>query len=67
MERDYMYIKGHKIGHGISRKLNVMVESHMMLCDMFKIVKGNFMSLGLVYFQIYSLKLIQGQFNNTEN
>ena len=61
MEHDYMRIKGHKTGHGTSRNLNVIVKSHMMSFDMVKIVRRNFMSLGLVHFYIHSLMLIQDQ------
>ena len=49
MEPDYMSIKGHKRGHGTSSNLEVVVKSHMMLFHMAKIVKGSFMSLGLVF------------------
>ena len=41
---DYLRIKGHKRGHGISRNLKVVFKSHMMLSDMARIVLGNFMS-----------------------
>ena len=67
MEHNYMRKKGHKRGHGISRNLKVVVKSHMMLFDMLKIVKENFMSLGLAYFYIHSLKFIHDQINNTEH
>ena len=62
-----MRIKRHKRDRGTSRNLKVMVESHMMLLDMVKIVKGNFMSLGFVYIDIHSFLLIQGQNDNTEH
>ena len=45
VEHDYMRIKGHKRSHGTSRNLQGMVKSHMMLFDMVKIVKRNFMQL----------------------
>ena len=61
-----MRIKGHKRSHGTSRNLRVVVISQMMLFDMVKIIKGNFMSLGLVYFYVQSLLLIHDQINNTE-
>ena len=66
-EHDYMRIKGHKRGHGVSRNLKAMVKLHMMLFDMITIVKRNFMSIGLVYFHFHSLLLIQDQVNNTEH
>ena len=55
MEQDYLRIKGHKRDHGSSRNLKLMLKSHMMLFDMVKIVKANFMPLGHVYFHIHSL------------
>ena len=67
MGHDYMCIKGHEIDHGTSRNLKVMVKLHMMLFDMVKLVGGNLMSLGLVYFHIHSLMLIHDQTNNTEH
>ena len=66
MKHDYMRTKCHKRGHGTSRNLKVVFKSHLMLFDMVKIVKGNFMSLGPFYFHILSLKLIHGQNNNTK-
>ena len=63
MEHDYMRIKGHKI----HRNLKVVVLSQLMLFDMVKTVKGNFMSLGLVHFYIHPLMLIHDQFNSTEH
>ena len=50
MEHDYMHIKGHKTGHGTSRNLKMVVISKMALFGIVKIVKGNFMSLGLSSF-----------------
>ena len=67
MEYDYMRIKGHKRGHGISRKLMLVVKSHLTLYDMIKLVKTNFMSSGLVYFHNHSLLLIHDQINITEH
>ena len=58
IEHGYMCIKGQKRAHVTSTNLKLMVQSHMMLFDFFKIVKGNFMSLGLVYFHIHSSMLI---------
>ena len=48
MEHDYVRIKGQKRGHGTSMRLKVVVKSQMMLFDIVKKVKGNFMSLRLV-------------------
>ena len=62
-----MRIKGRKGGHATSNNLKVMVKLHMMLFDLLKIVKGNFMSLGLVYFHIHSLMLIHDQVYKTEH
>ena len=45
-----MHIKYHRRGHGTSRNLNVMVDLQIMSVGMIKIVKGTFMSLGLVCF-----------------
>ena len=67
MEHDYNSIKGNKRGHGTSRNLNVVIISPMISFDMVKIVKGIFMSLGLVYFHIRSFLLINEQINNTEH
>ena len=67
MEHDCMRIKGHKRDHGTSRNLKLVVKSHMMLFDVVKIVKRNFMSIGLVHFHIHSIMLIHDQINNTEH
>ena len=67
MEHDYMRIEGHKTGHVTSRNLKVMVKPHIVLFDMVKVVKGNCMALGLVYFHIYSLMLIHDQIIFTEH
>ena len=37
----------------------------MVLLGIIEIIKGKFMSLGFVYFEIHSLMLIHGQVNNT--
>ena len=50
MEHDYMHIKGQKRGHVTSRNLKVLVNIQLVLFGLVQIVKGNFMSLGLVYF-----------------
>ena len=63
----YMRIKGHKRGHGTSRNLKVMVKSHMILYDMVKMIKRNFMSLGLVCFHIHKIMLIHDQIIKTEH
>ena len=39
----------------------------MVFFGIVEIIKGIFMSLGFVYFQIHSLMLIHGQVNNTEH
>ena len=65
MEHDNMRIEGHKRGHGTFRSLRVMVKLHMMFFDMVKIVKGNFMPLGPVYFHVHSIMLIHIQINIT--
>ena len=67
MEHDYMRVKGLKRGLGTSRNLKVMVKSHMMLFDMAKTIKGDFIPLGLVYFHIHSIMFIHAQINNTEH
>ena len=67
MEHDYKRKGGHKRSHGTFRKLKVVVQSHMMLFDIFKIVKRTFMSLEIVYFHFHSLLLIQEQISNTEH
>ena len=67
MEYGYMLMKGHKRGHGTSRKLMVVVKLHLTLYDMIKTVKMNFMSLRLVYFHNHSLLLIHDQITITEH
>ena len=62
-----MRIKCHRRGHGTSKNLKVMNKSHPTLIDMVKIVKRNFMSIGIVYFYIHSLMLIQDQIINREH
>ena len=65
MEHDYMSIKGHKRSHGTSRNLKVIVQSHMMLFEMVRIVK-EIMSIRLVFFHKRSLMLIHKQSTNTQ-
>ena len=67
MEHDYMHIKGHKTGHGTSKNLKVVVKSQLVLFGIVKIVKGNFISIGLVYFHIHSILLIHDHINITEH
>ena len=63
MEHGYMRIEGRKRGHATSRNLKVVVKSHMMLFDIFEIVKRNFMSVQLVRCHIHSIWLIHEQIN----
>ena len=58
-----MRIKGHKGNPGTTRNPTVMVESRLIFPDMVKVVKRNFLSLGLVCFHIHSILLIHGQIN----
>ena len=67
VEHDYMRSKGHKRSHGTSRNLKVVVTSQLVLFDMVKVVKRNFMSLGLVYFQFHSIIFIHDQMIETEH
>ena len=67
MELDCMRIKGQNRGFGTSRNLKLVVKSHMMLFDIVKVIKGNFMSLGLVSFYIHSLMWIHEQIYDTEH
>ena len=67
LKHDYMHIKGHKRGHGTSRNLKVVAESSMVLVGIVEVLKGNFMSLGLVYLHIHSLMFLHGQIINIEN
>ena len=62
---NYMRIKGHKGNPGTTRNPTVMVESGLISLDMVKVVKRNFMSLGLVCFHLHSILLTLGQINIT--
>ena len=67
MEHSYMHMKGHKRGHGTSKNLKVVAKSQMVLFGIIQIVRGSFMSLGLVQFHIYSPRLIHDQIVITEH
>ena len=59
-------MEGQGRGPGTSRNLKVMVNIQRALVNLTKKVKGNFVSLRLVYFLIHLKMLIHEYVSNTE-